>query len=51
MGEKTGSFTAKTGKYGYMDLDGKVLIKARFDYAEAFYGDYALVRNESRIWS
>ena len=32
-------------KYGYMDLDGKVLIKARFDYAEAFYGDYALVRN------
>ena len=32
-------------KYGYMDLDGKVLIKARLDYAEAFYGDYALVRN------
>lgn len=37
------------GKYGYMDLDGKVLIKARYDYAEAFYGDYALVRNGENL--
>lgn len=36
------------GKYGYMDLDGKILIKARFDYAEAFCGDYALVKNADR---
>lgn len=36
-------------KYGYMDLDGKVLIKARYDYAEAFYGDYALVRNGENL--
>lgn len=37
--------------YGYMDLDGKVLIKARFGSAEAFRGDYALVRNKERTAS
>ena len=44
-GEKDRLIYCEDRKYGYMDLDGKVLIKARFDYAEAFYGDYALVRN------
>lgn len=35
----------ENGKYGYMDLDGKILIRARFGSAEAYYGDYALVKN------
>ncbi len=33
----------KTGKYGYIDKEGKYIILPRFDHAEEFYDGLAIV--------
>lgn len=37
----------ENNKYGYIDNNGKVLIKPQYLYAEKFYGNYAIVTAES----
>ncbi|MBI3395921.1 MAG: WG repeat-containing protein [Spirochaetia bacterium] len=40
-------YTAK-GKYGYMDLQGNIVLPARYDFAHSFRGDEAVVKEGGR---